>query len=441
MMLTPLIRRQLVVFGILSVVVIVFSALRYGDAGRSVGLRGYTVTADFADVSGLYPRANVTYRGVTVGRVGGITLTDDGARVTLGLEHDRAIPADVTASLQSTSAIGEQYVDLVPAGTGSTGTLRDGANIPRERTTPMPQIGPVLDKLNGLLRSLPKRETRSLLRQVDRGIGGAGADLGVLVDESSRLVTEAQSRILETTQLIEALDPVLATQQRLSPETRSYLEALALVSDQLAASDQDLTRLLDTGPTSLDSLRATVDELSPLLPGLVEGASAATRPLHVYRDNLEHTLVTYPALVAVLQPAVNTRADHGEALLDLATTVGNPRSCNEGYLDVSQRRSPGDLTTRPTRVDHYCQLDAVGPEGVRGQRNHPCPDSTRRGPTPASCGIDFSGVTGAGPPPRSSTGSPGTGPATGTRTEPTIRPTNGAQPWLSLLMASLGRRG
>ncbi len=43
-----------------------------------LGFEQYTVTADFADATGLYSNAIVTYRGAQVGKVGAITLRPDG---------------------------------------------------------------------------------------------------------------------------------------------------------------------------------------------------------------------------------------------------------------------------------------------------------------------------------------------------------------------------
>lgn len=442
MLLTPLIRRQLKVFAVLAFCALVFTSVTYADLGRSMGVSGYTVFADFEDPSGLYPRANVTYRGVTVGRVGDLELIDDGVRVALELEGDSEIPKDVEVVLHSTSAIGEQYVDLVPADDKGS-RLEDGDIVPPSQTKAMPQIAPVLEKLNNLLKSVPAAATSRVLGQVDRGLGGKGPELADVVDESSSLLSEAQSEIAATTQLVEALDPVLGTQAALGEESQAYLSDLALLTDQLVASDEDLTGLLNTAPGSLDDLTAFVDEIGPTLPDLLTNGNDVARPVHDYRANLEHALVTYPALVARVQSALNPRSAFGDVKLDLTGNLNDPGSCSVGYPSAAQRRSPADLSVRRVDGEAHCKIAASGPESVRGARNLPCPNSERRSATPAGCGLTYATGTGGSSEARASITEmvvDGKTQAGGRSLPliPLIRPSKGDLPWLALITELLG---
>jgi phospholipid/cholesterol/gamma-HCH transport system substrate-binding protein len=419
MMLTSLIRRQLKFFAVISVLAIGFTALTYADLARMLGLSGYTVSADFADPSGLYPRANVTYRGVTVGRVGDLALTADGVRVSLELEGDHPVPSNVRAELHSTSAIGEQYVDLVPSSDSST-NLADGDVIPQSRTRDMPQIAPVLDRLNGLLESVPAKATRSALNQVDQGLGGAGGDIADVVDESSSLLTEAQTQVDATTGLINALDPMLATQEQLGSQTQAYFGSLALLTDQLIKSDDDVDGLVREAPRSLEDLTDLIDDVGPSLPSLLSNTRSTLEPVEAYHANLEQSLVIYPALLARIQSALNPRAPFGDVKLDLTSTVNNPGSCSEGYLPVNRRRSPANTNIRKVNGWAHCQPPGSSPEGIRGLRNLPCPNSSRRAATPAECGLVFRGAL----------------PVSGSTRN--VRPVKGDWPWISLLTGPLG---
>ena len=72
---------------------------------------GYDVAADFKDSGGIFVNAEVTYRGVAVGRVTDMKLIDDGVRVVLTMDPDAdTIPADTEAVVATRSAVGEQYV-------------------------------------------------------------------------------------------------------------------------------------------------------------------------------------------------------------------------------------------------------------------------------------------------------------------------------------------
>ena len=77
---------------------------------------------------GIFEGAEVTYRGVTVGRVGPIDLRGDGIRVRLDLETEERIPARLRAVVANGSAVGEQFVDLQPE-TADGPWLEDGSVI------------------------------------------------------------------------------------------------------------------------------------------------------------------------------------------------------------------------------------------------------------------------------------------------------------------------
>ena len=394
MLLTPLIKRQLRIFTVLAVVALGLAFFQYARVPAMLGIGVYDVRVDFADASGLYPKAAVTYRGVEVGEVSKLEVTDHGAIATLRLENDARIPARASAELHSTSAVGEQYVDLVDPRSGAGGTSRavlaDGATIPRERAVEMPQITPVLDSVNRLLESVPKAATRRVLDQVDDGLGGSGPQLQELVDSSGKLLTEAQSQIEATTSLISALQPVLETQRDLGPATRDYAAQLDQVTGVLADDDSAALRgLLATGPGGLDAARATVRDLQPVLPMMLANLTTNAQVLNTYLPQVRQILVIYPSLVARLQSAVNPRAAQGDVKLDLRAALNDPPTCRSGYLDARERRNPRATAVRDVDTLAHCKIAPDDPTAIRGARNLPCPQGTGRGPTPAACGITF----------------------------------------------------
>src|SRR5690606_41798699 len=78
-----------------------------------MGFGQYTVDARFPTGGGIFPNAEVTYRGVPVGRVGALSVTDDGINVELRLDNrGPPIPASARPVVANRSANGEQYADL-----------------------------------------------------------------------------------------------------------------------------------------------------------------------------------------------------------------------------------------------------------------------------------------------------------------------------------------
>ena len=139
-MLTRATRIKLVVFGVIAVLVIGYIGFHYANLGRLLGLRGYyTVQMELSNTGGLFPNGDVTYRGVSVGRVGALRLTPTGVVADLNISSSAPpIPARLYAVVADLSAVGEEYVDLRPITT--TGPyLAEGSVIPREHTViPLP---------------------------------------------------------------------------------------------------------------------------------------------------------------------------------------------------------------------------------------------------------------------------------------------------------------
>ena len=388
MVLTALIKRQLRIFAVLAAVSLGVMVFVYARIPASLGVGVYNVKVEFPDATGLYPKALVTYRGVKVGEVASLKLSADAAVATMRLDSGIKVPSNVKAELHSTSAVGEQFIDLVPE-TDKGPYLRDDATIPRSRTVEMPQITPVLDSVNHLLESVPLKATTRVLDQVDEGLGSSGRDVGELIDSSQKVISEAQRQVEATTGLVAALQPVLNTQNRLAPDTLSYASSLKDFTSELANHDADLRALLRDGGPGIDGARGTVNDLQTTLPMLLQNTTTNARVLNTYLPQLEQILVVYPATVARLQSAVNPRAAEGDVQLDLRAAVNNPKSCIKGYQAPNTRRSPAANSVRSVDLAAHCEEAPSAPEGVRGARNLPCPNSNARGATPSACGLHF----------------------------------------------------
>ena len=79
-MLTRLIKLQLVVFTVLTVIALIVLGWYYLRFPSLAGVGQYTLKAELPRSGGLYRTANVTYRGITIGKVTDIEPTRRGAR-------------------------------------------------------------------------------------------------------------------------------------------------------------------------------------------------------------------------------------------------------------------------------------------------------------------------------------------------------------------------
>ncbi|MCV7281348.1 MCE family protein [Mycolicibacterium flavescens] len=155
-MLTRFVRIQLVVFALLTIIAVTVLCVYYLRLPTMAGMGQYTVYAKLPSSGGLYATANVTYRGVTVGKVTDVRPTRDGVTATMSIDDRYRIPAGVAANVHSVSAVGEQYVDLVTEADqpAAPGHLADGQTI--VDTTVPAEIGPILDSVNRGLDALPR---------------------------------------------------------------------------------------------------------------------------------------------------------------------------------------------------------------------------------------------------------------------------------------------
>jgi phospholipid/cholesterol/gamma-HCH transport system substrate-binding protein len=376
-MFSRLVRIQLAVFTALTIFALSVIAVDY------LGLTGgkYTVTADFADASGLYPGAEVTYLGVSVGKVASMDLGTDSVAVALSL--DQPVPAALRAEIHSTSAIGEQYVDLSPIGDTEV-RAHDGTTITVEHTRPMTPTDTLLSSVDELAKAVPTDQLRTVLTEVTTAFQGSHEDLRQLLDQASLLVHDATVNAGPTTSLISGLGPFLDTQHDLDGQIRSYTRDLASFTDQLRYSDGDLRGLITTVPTFDDQLLGLQDRLRPTLPMLLGNMIATGQVVRTYLPGVEQFLSDYPATVALIQNML--LAHHGDIAATLRLNINDPPPCTAGFLPNPQRRDPSDTSDIAAPSDLYCKVAPADPRVVRGARNTPCLNAPgQRGASPEQC--------------------------------------------------------
>ena len=89
------------------------------------------------------------------------------------------MPADLQARVLSVSAVGEQYVDLVPK-TDSGPYLENGSVIAAKNTTVPQAVGPMLDRVHALLKSIPRERIPDLLNETFKALNGTADNLSAV---------------------------------------------------------------------------------------------------------------------------------------------------------------------------------------------------------------------------------------------------------------------
>jgi phospholipid/cholesterol/gamma-HCH transport system substrate-binding protein len=385
-MLTRFVRIQLIIFTIASVIGVAVMLITYLQAPTLLGAGRITVTLELPASGGLYRFSNVTYRGVQVGKVTALGATRNGAQATLTLNTSPKIPADLQAEVRSVSAVGEQYVDLRPR-TKSGPYLREGSVITADNTTIPQQVGPMLDQVSALVKSIPKDKLSALLDESSKAFNGAGYDLGSLIDSSSKLAADANGVADRSRTLIEDSVPLLDSQAQSVDAIRTWAHSLAGFTDQLVTNDPQTRILLQNGPAAADEASKLLNQIKPTLPILLANLASIGQVGVTYHASIQQLLVLLPPYVASTQSfGLPQNNPTGSALGEFAVTIGDPPACTVGFLPPSSWRSPADTSEMDTPNGLYCKLPQDSPIAVRGARNYPCQGVPgKRAPTVQLC--------------------------------------------------------
>jgi phospholipid/cholesterol/gamma-HCH transport system substrate-binding protein len=115
-------------FVLVGILCLAYLSIKLGKL-EMVGGDVYEVEAQFNSASGLKPGTAVEIAGVEVGRIRGITLIEDRAKVKLAVNSTVKLYTDTIASIKSRGIIGEKFLSLSPGGGGDPlkpgDTIRD----------------------------------------------------------------------------------------------------------------------------------------------------------------------------------------------------------------------------------------------------------------------------------------------------------------------------
>jgi phospholipid/cholesterol/gamma-HCH transport system substrate-binding protein len=384
-MLDRLTRVQLAIFAVVTVITIVIMAIFYLRLPAAMGLGTYRVTANFVAGGGLYKNANVTYRGVAVGRVDSVGLTSDGVNAVMRLNSGTSVPSNVTASVKSVSAIGEQYIDLVPPAHAATTKLHNGSRIDRANTAISVDIATLLHQSETLVNSVADTRLRELLHETFKAFNGSGPELARLLESSRLLVDKANADFPQTSQLIDQVGPFLQSQIRSGNDIRALSDGLARFTSEVRQADPQLRTLLTVVPPAVDQANTAFSGIRPSFPLLAANLANLGRVGVIYHKSIEQLLVVLPALFAAIITSANGEPQDEGAKLDFKINI-DPPPCNTGFIPPPMIRTPADETLREIPTDMYCKTAHNDPSTVRGARNYPCQEFPgKRAPTVALC--------------------------------------------------------
>ena len=259
------------IFGIVLVTCLVL--VSFGYSGLPFMPQGKNYEAFFSDAGGISPGNDVNVSGINVGRVTGVELAGDSAKVTFTVSRDVRVGDQSLVAIKTDTVLGEKSLAVTPKGAGSV------TSIPLGRTTTPYTLNTALQDLGQTAGELDKPRFEQALQTLTASLRDATPQLRSALDGVADLSRSLNKRDA-------ALDQLLGHAQRVS-ET---LAQRAGQVNQLIVDGNMLFAALDERRQALSRLIAGIDDVSEQLSGFVadnrKEFGPALENLNLVMDNL-----------------------------------------------------------------------------------------------------------------------------------------------------------
>jgi phospholipid/cholesterol/gamma-HCH transport system substrate-binding protein len=335
--------------GLVVVVLLGCGYTLFSVMGWRIGAQRYHITVMLPRAGGVYPAADVTYRGVSVGKVSALRLSANGVAADLAINPGVKIPANSSAAVKELSAIGEQYLDLVPTGAGGP-NLGPGGVVPLSRATVPTSIDTALIDFSKLLSTINPQDIVTLNHAFATGLGGAGNDIRTTIESSQKLISALTAAEPATVQLIVGGNQVLTTALATSTEFAQFTTGLNELTNRFRLSNGDIQALINNGiafETQLSQLQTQTNSAAESLTA----AEAAILDISNARNPAVQALFRVLPVFAGQLAAVSSGGQiRSELLFNTANTV-----CP--YLPAGQIPPPTQATGAPN-LNLTCPITA-----------------------------------------------------------------------------------
>jgi len=309
---------------------------------------------------GLYKGSEVTYRGVRVGRVTALDLTDQGVRASVRLDSTAHIPTDARPKVRSLSPVGEQYIDFQP-GTAS-GPFLAGGDLVRGSAGDLPTaLATAAINLDKLIKQIDPATVRLVLTETAEGLEGSEDDLQRMLVQGLELLDEFNAKWPTTERLINNGDELLRLGADLVPDFNSITDDAETFTKWLRKIDPVLVDMLEDSPGQIEELRRLVRDADEVM-GIYLDPYITLADINAAREpHLRALLRNYPRGFRALSSAVQGGAVHLDAFFAYFEYCGYNQT----------EYPPRDTTRHPFQDDGHCPRSS--PQSQRGAQWAPGP--------------------------------------------------------------------
>ncbi|MBY6410792.1 MCE family protein [Rhodococcus sp. BP-252] len=358
------VRIQLALFAVTSVVAVLVGT--HYVVGPHLLRSSIAVTATMPDAMNLGVGAGVTYRGVAVGEITDITVTDTGVELAIGLDPDTRVPVGSTAKVTDASALGIRTLDIVPTTDAGPYLADGGALVVRPEDQPR-ELGDLLVEMSSLVESIDPDSITTLGETFGTALDGTGPALRRLLDDVDTLSRMLEEQAPALANIVDAGLPMLDAVASRADGLPGSAAAVRDITGQLRAQEPSLIYLLDRSPDALTRTQVLLDDTRGTFGALLTNLVSVTGVLADRTPATTALLDAMPTTLGKLTSIVH--GDRGD--FTLVATQGPV--C---WYDTP-RRSVGDESPREPNLNLYCP---PGPDlAGRGSANAPRPNDLGAG--------------------------------------------------------------
>lgn len=325
--------RAAVRLAILLVIALVVSGCALLDRGSS-----YEVVAYFPRAVSLYEQGAVQVLGLPAGEISEIEVEGDRVRVTMAVDTDIALPADVKAAIVPQSLIGERRVQLFPPYQEGEPQAQDGHEIGLDDTVVPVEPDEALAALKKFLDSLDPEGVGRLIDNAATALDGQGQNLGSALDELSELVGNIEESDDDFIRIAERFDDFTTTLLTREAQLADVMDDFAVVADVLADERDSIEQLirslasisgdgLDLVSEHAVRLRTDVAILSRLTASVDANLDAITKQTEGTAKVIEGFLDAYNPDLRAIDLRNNFGPVAQETLSPIFDSVGLPTPC------------------------------------------------------------------------------------------------------------------
>lgn len=369
-MITRRTKLQLLVFVLITLLGVTYVGAKYAKLDRFVRTTDYPVTVHLASSGGLFAGSEVTYRGVEIGRVKSLVLTEQGVDAVLSIEKSYdTIPSDTLAVVGNRSAVGEQYLELQPQTDDAPYLKADSQIKVADTRTPLP-TEKLLADLSDTVSSVDQQALSTTIDELGKAFSGTGPALQRLIDSGTSFIQTANDNFETTTALIRDSNTVLRTQVDQTTALKTFASQLSQFSSVLAGADPDLRRLIDNGSGAAIQLRTFIEDNQVELGSLINNAVTTGRVIVKNIPGIQQFLVVYPYVVEGAFSVVAKTPATGLYDAHFGLILSTKKPCEAGYQDTKQQtpQSSTRFDDLPMNTKARCTEPATR-SNPRGEQN------------------------------------------------------------------------